>query len=494
MASRKRSANYKLGVKTASHIQREYLERAQKALRAKDIAGVFGTIQTLIRDRDITSGKEEILPEWLQVFEASKNDFQNFLPRESLHEVETAFKSLPIIDPTAYELDFSKLKASFLLGAGASKPAPSNIPTVKELLPELFTRARKLDRDDLDKLATFCEQSNIINIEDLLTAAQLATFSSRNPAVLQLINFLLFRGDQEESNFRRKRQITAGDLSSVAFLQDTLQVLFGLLSSTMLPAKPNDAHRAIAEYAKLHPGTGVVTTNYDCCMDLALGNEGTDFTYGLDFTNAKKVLQQAAKLTRLVKLHGSLNWFYCETCQEVQMINIRQTVKNFLEDNEPYPVIAICKDCGGQRRGLLVPPLAMKFDLAPPLLPLTEQAAKTFEKSDVIVVVGFSFAEADVYITRMVSKSMQTSNKQRLVIIDPDNQVTEKVRRRFKSSVSNFDLARIISVSGNCAEMLPKLLTGLLKSKTEASGTQNKRIHGRHRISAAHRSRLVHVK
>jgi NAD-dependent SIR2 family protein deacetylase len=485
MANENSPINYRIGFKKVSTTQREYLERAQHALRVKDVSAVFTTLQTVIRDKDIVSGAEEILPEWVQVYESSKSDFQRVLHREAWLELEKAFKSLQIIDKAAFDLNFSKLKASFLLGAGASKPNPSNIPTVKELLPELFLRARKLDREDLDKLATFCEQNNITNIEDLLTAAQLATFSSRNPAVMQLINFLLFRADQEDSNFGRRRRITAGDLSSVAFLQDTLQVLFGLLSSTMLPAKPNEAHKAIAEYAKKHPGTGVVTTNYDCCMDLALGNEGTDYTYGLDFTNAKDAIQQAATPTRLVKLHGSLNWFYCETCQEVQMTNIRLTVKNFLEDNEPYPVIGICKDCGGQRRGLLVPPLAMKFDLYPPLLPLNEQAAKTFYKSDVIIVVGFSFADADVYITRMVSKSMQNSKKQKLVIIDPDNQVTEKVRRRFKSSISNFDLTRIISVSGDCAEMLPKLLTGLLKTEVARVETPTKHFGRRYRISTA---------
>src|SRR3989338_473744 len=90
-------------------------------------------------------------------------------------------------------------------------------------------------------------------------------------------NYLLYRGDSEEfsqrpdfesGRARRPRERTA-DLSSVAFLQDTLQVLFGLLASTMLPAKPNPAHLAIRDYAKEHPNCSIVTTNYDCCMDLA---------------------------------------------------------------------------------------------------------------------------------------------------------------------------------------------------------------------------------
>ena len=86
-----------------------------------------------------------------------------------------------------------------MLGAGASKPSPSDIPTVKELLPQLLERARRLDRDDVTQLAAFCEQRKIDNIEDLLTAAQLASFSSKTPNVLRLMNYLLYGRDSDES-------------------------------------------------------------------------------------------------------------------------------------------------------------------------------------------------------------------------------------------------------------------------------------------------------
>lgn len=362
------------------------------------------------------------------------------------------------------DVDPKGLRAAFLLGAGASKPKPSDIPTVRELLPHLLDRARRLDREDVNKLADFCEERKIDNIEDLLTAAQLATFCSRNPLVLSLVNYLLYRGEDDDAETE-----PGADLSSVAFLQDTLQTLFGLLSSTMLPAKPNAAHEAIARYAKDHPGASIVTTNYDCCMDLALGDVSKDFIYQLDFANVKAAAPPADECSRLVKLHGSLNWFYCETCQEVQLIDIRQMVDNFLNDRAPYPVIGICKDCGGQRRGLLVPPLAMKFDLAPPLTPLVSRASEAFGKADLIVVVGFSFAEADLYISRLLSKSMQEKDTQKLLIVDPDRRVAEKVQRKFKASIPNFDTDRILKIAGDCAETLTKFLAGDLLKKPDAT-------------------------
>jgi len=138
-------------------------------------------------------------------------------------------------------------------------------------------------------------------------------------------------------------------------------------------------------------------------------------------------------------------------------------VADFLEDRSPYPVIGVCKNCGGQRRGLLVPPLAMKFDVAPPLTPLLSEAKSAFERAEMIVVVGFSFAEADTYISRMLSKSMQLSSSQRLIIVDPSATVVERLRRKFKTSIPNFNEYRIAKISGDCAELLPQFLRGALR-------------------------------
>jgi len=387
--------------------------------------------------------------------------------------VEQALVSAQPYDPQLATLDPETGRVSFLLGAGASKPAPSGIPTVKELLPDLLTRARRLDRDEVTKVADFCDASGIDNIEDLLTAAQLSEFCTRNPAILRLVEFLIFRDETPEDYPYPRRRRGQVDVSSVAFLQDTLQVLFGLLSSRMLPADPNPAHEAIVTYLRRHPPSPLVTTNYDCCIDRALTKNQLPFSYMIDFANPKDAPGSGGEPTPLLKLHGSLNWFYCETCQEVHWIDIEQTVRDYVEDRAPYPVVGICRTCGGQRRGLLVPPLAMKFDVAPPLNPLIDRAGECFEKSDLIVVVGFSFADADLYISRMISKAMQASEQTRLLVFDPDPAVAKKVRRKFSVRIPNFDSTRVLSVLGDCAETLPKFFAGVFRQPaalTEGAG------------------------
>lgn len=413
-------------------------------------------ILRIVQDQDVRHEREEIHPDWQETFAAVEPTIADF-PQHIRDAVTIVNKLFAAQSGRIGDINPSKQRICFLLGAGASKPAPSDIPTVKELLKYMLERARRLGRDDVARLADFCQRNHIENIEDLLTAAELAKFTSRNAAVLGLMNYLLYRG-ADDSDHRKQRE---ADVASVAFLQDTLQVLFGLLSSTMLPAEPNAAHTAIAEYAKQHNGTYIVTTNYDCCMDLALKSAAVDISYHLQFCNTT-VGAANPDATNLVKLHGSLNWFYCDTCQEAQHVDIAVMRNNYTSDSTPYPVIGICKGCGGPRRGLLVPPLAMKFDIAHSLSVLSGVATSAFSTADVIVVVGFSFADADLYLSKMLSKAMQLSPSRTVIIVDPDTKVHAKERRKLEATIPKFDNSRVILLRGDCAAELPKFLRGEL--------------------------------
>ncbi|MCK5138555.1 MAG: SIR2 family protein [Thermodesulfovibrionia bacterium] len=458
----------KIAISPISDTQKNYLLIAQSRPTS---SRAIEALLNVCCDEDITSGREAVHPEWAKIFTVNIRQLKKQLKASQLVQLEQIFGQAAFYDPAVLKINLSASRLVFLLGAGASKPRPSGIPTVSELLVDLLQRARKLNRQDLDRLADFCEEANITNIEDLLTAAQLSEFCSRNPTVLRLIEFLIYRKGRDDSETQpyptmshsRGFRLPIGDLSAVAFLQDTLQVLFGLLSSRMLPAKPNAAHKAIAKYAHANKSTSIVTTNYDCCMDLALGTEGRDFSYLVDFMNKQSSENRAQAKSSLIKLHGSLNWFYCDTCQQVHQIDIKKTIKEYLTDQGCYSVIAVCRECGGQRRGLIVPPLAMKFDMAPPLTPLIGRTQESFNAADIIIAVGFSFADADLYISRMLTKALQSSKETQLVVFDPDYTVVEKLRRQMSLHVSGFNPGRILRVGGDCSEMLPAFLARRLK-------------------------------
>src|SRR5437588_4702665 len=234
-----------IGTEGISEQQKMMLDRA----RGRPTPRLDESLLKVSHDDDILEGREELHPAWVELFESNKSFIERYASPGAYQHLVCFFGKLSPLDASLRAIDPGSLNLTFILGAGASKPKPSDIPTVRELLPQLLERARRLDREDLTKLAEFCERRKIDNIEDLLTAAQLSTFCSRNPTVLSLMNYLLYRSDSDEDDARVFRQGLTGrivarrprdpatDLSSIAFLQDTLQVLFGLLASTNASGK-----------------------------------------------------------------------------------------------------------------------------------------------------------------------------------------------------------------------------------------------------------------
>ena len=461
----------RLGTERVSRIQRAHLERCRKT---DDLVLIANALNRFVNNDDIVAGHEDLHPDWISIYKQHKEMLEHAQAHSAskiFAFVCEAFNAITINDELISRIDPMEEQVAFLLGAGASNPSPSDIPTVTGLLPELLQRARRLDREQFTSLADFCRDEDIDNIEDLLTAVLISDFCSRNAGILSLVEYQLFGNDRHSDFRRRTRQRPVHtDVSSVAYLQDTLQVLFALLSNLMLPASPNAGHQALVGYLRERPQTPIVTTNYDCCIDRALIDNSIPFSYTVDFANSGPLPNSSGPSASLIKLHGSLNWFYCETCQVVRLIDIEQTVMDYVEQRGEYPIISVCNDCGGQKRALLVPPYAMKFDVAPPLQPSIANAASSFENKTLIVVVGFSFADADLYISRMLIKAMQESSEARLLIIDPDYKVVERVRRKFEAQIPDFDSdSRILMLQGDCARVLPQFLSGELTQPSESS-------------------------
>jgi len=375
-----------------SREQRELLERAQKM----DPYEIPQHLFRLLRSR---AGGEPLDPGWKRIWAAVRDKAFELraAPEEILRQIDTAVASIHSIEERIKKLRLrSSDQVCLLLGAGASAAAPSSVPTVAHLLPELWRRAGKIGREDIDHLATWCESHRVSNIEDLLTAAHLANFAAKNSSVTGLLDYFLFRAggieqdDPSDVYGRRRRVMPHVDSSSIALLQDTLQVLFGLLTGTMIPAPPNKGHEAVVDFVRSHPRSSIVTTNYDGCADEALIRAKVPLITYIDEST-----ESSTERIDLIKIHGSINWSYCDSCHQVREFPLLDLKRSYESDSTSYAVIGICKNCGGQRRPLLIPPMGLKFIVFPTLIQLWNAARERLERADHIIVVGFSFSEAD---------------------------------------------------------------------------------------------------
>lgn len=330
--------------------------------------------------------------------------------------------------------------------------------------------SKKIGRDDLDRLANWCDERKIVNIEDLLTAAYISNFTATNRGITSLLGYFLFslgRESEEEEypTYRGRTRISAVDVSSIGFLQDTLQTLFGLLTSTMISASPNPVHEAIVEFMRKHPNTSIITTNYDGCMDEAILKQNLPIKGTIGSMHSK----DETNAIELIKMHGSINWAYCESCQDVREFDLLKLKETYEKDILSYPVIGICKNCRGTRRPLLVPPLAFKFLMFPNLVEIWNSARQTIENARYLIVVGYSFSEADTYITKVIARSMSMNNNQKMIIIDTNRNLVPTLRERFSSHIEGFDTRRILSACKPAEEVLPQIVNSMFQKEIKES-------------------------
>lgn len=384
---------------------------------------------------------------------------------EAINLIDNYFKKSNFLDISPKIKIDAKTNIVFLLGAGAS--APSNIPTVNLLLPELLKRAKKIGREDLDRLAKFCEERELKNIEDLLTAAYISNFAVKNRNVNSLLKYFLMNDDKAQQKFLRSLE---SDASSISFLQDTLQTLFGLLASTMISAKPNQTHEEIVKFAKTHQKCSIITTNYDGCMDEAILRAGmklknyiNEDSYFINVDDIDKLKEHQP--INLIKMHGSINWAYCDSCQGVKEFDLLFLKESYEENKLSYPVMGLCKICGGLSRPLLVPPLSFKILMFPKLIDLWNSAKEEIEKADYLIVIGYSFAEADTYITKIVARSMSVNKNQRMIVVNTDPNLVAILKDRFEAQINGFDSKRIIRLCESSDTAMVKLLSKLSASK-----------------------------
>jgi len=364
-------------------------------------------------------------------------------------------------------------KCVFLVGAGIS--APSNIPVVGKLLEKIVDKANKIHKKEIDDLLNLISKYKITDVETLLTAAYFSQYSLKNQKLTLLLNTFInpvvavddFDETMDDFNIA---QIS----SSITVVQDTLQNLFSLITSTMINATPNNAHNSIANFALNNENVSIVTTNYDICMDEAISENKIE--YGLDFSVYPPENEVDKKnLIELIKMHGSINWHYCDSCQRLHKVDF-EVIRNIRNNNQTYPIVGVCQNpsCQSIQTPLIVPPLLYKFILFPNLIEIWNRARELVFKAKYIVVSGYSFSEADTYISKIVSQSMNENPNQVLIVNDISQDGLDRIRRFFKKSVIDLTDSRFIPVLGDCVKAVPEIVNKLKGESETNKGTTKK--------------------
>ena len=169
---------------------------------------------------------------------------------------------------------------------------------------------------------------------------------------------------------------------------------------------------------------------------------------------------------KIIKLHGSLNWKYCNCCNDVLLTSRSETVLlgegdppwalGPVERRSPPDVTSRCSRDGTPHRTLLVPPSHLKELGHPISARLFLEAADELRRARRVVFVGYSLREADVHIAAILKKSLRPDAD--VVVVDVDGDEDFRLRWRRLSPRLRFVTRSFEDLVGD-APAMEELLT-----------------------------------
>jgi len=159
--------------------------------------------------------------------------------------------------------------------------------------------------------------------------------------------------------------------------------------------------------------TAFISLNYDIIIDNILTDLDSEFKidYGIDFINFRRhdELQppDPEKSVLLLKPHGSLNWLYCPTCNQIKLFPKENIVGNiFLYESYPKDFYKVdCKNCGTIMKFVIIPMTYYKDMSNPFIQQLFLKSDEILRQADRIFICGYSFPDADIHIKYLLKRA-----------------------------------------------------------------------------------------
>lgn len=303
------------------------------------------------------------------------------------------------------------------LGAGATKALGG--PLTSEILPEMLYGPNRGQPSTL--LSDFVEE--LFHIKRDTPREQFPGL----PLLMSLIDTALDRRQVFQAEWHPQK------LSELR--QDIETGLFELLETQLKRARTDD-HWDLLSKIYLDPSEPrIVSTNYDLIIDTALmafsekrshTEEGLLPDYRIPFQTP--FYKQSNHFGILLKLHGSLNWLHCRTCQrmEIGASRSRQYVKvlgrlldqpleNTYEDRS-----RTCESCGTVLRPLLIAPTHFKDYRNPHLAQVWYEAERVLREADKVIFIGYSLPDDDVEVVYLLKRGLAHLKSEQITVVEKD--------------------------------------------------------------------------
>ncbi len=327
----------------------------------------------------------------------------------------------------------------FVFGAGAS--ISDGGPLQKDLLPEILSE----DYSD----------SGLANLVKEFISTNFDTDHGNSPSLESVFGYLDYFISKKES---LKGGHTTNQLISIK--ESLIRLIHHRISE---PKTRKGVYKKFLKCLdKINKNVSIITMNYDTLLD-----ESFDFLYPnqalidycINFMNYEDYDKidafnwwvnprepvsiwggKTPTPIKIIKIHGSLNWKYCNCCNQVLLtpwdtaIDLKsQGFKGRIGASSENPKEIIfdlkCPNDQTPFDTFIVPPSHIKDLNHPAISKLFDEAAIEIRKTKKIIFVGYSFPEADVHIKALFKKNL--SNDTEIEVVDPF--LNERIKSNYRS-------------------------------------------------------------
>jgi hypothetical protein len=146
--------------------------------------------------------------------------------------------------------------------------------------------------------------------------------------------------------------------------------------------------------------TSFISLNYDVIIDKVIANVVNDYSidYGINLTNCYKDSYRDKNI-KIFKIHGSLNWLYCSTCNHLSITSSEQKAINTFYEIEN------CNQCDTPMKPVIIPPTLYKEMTNPFIQQIFFKCDQILRTASKIFFCGYSFSESDMHIKYLLKRA-----------------------------------------------------------------------------------------
>lgn len=242
--------------------------------------------------------------------------------------------------------------------------------------------------------------------------------------IISSIDEKISKGDTGLKEVRRE---------AVRFVYCTLEEAVKLLSNGN--CYPDFVRKKIADLADEHI---ILTFNYEMIFEDALirSLDRGCFSYEIDVDENKIINfpgypKPYRNSVKILKLHGSLNWGFCQSCSKMHLFWFNSYLRIFEEK---------CVDCEGNLEPILIAPTRDK-KLPIYLEKVWDIAKKKITVADEIFIIGCALNDYDKDALALIIDSIEANKKiPKLLIADPN---AKKIEKKITSRIPRNHFKRI---------------------------------------------------